>query len=100
MRYEEFAHNQRAKISEEDLGLLRLWTHVLAHGLRDFAEDMRRITDQGAFPREPSYWFWSEADHPGSFVWCCDLLKRDPVRTRLAVLEQWRDLCLPDRRGA
>ncbi len=97
MRYEQFAHNQRVKISEEDSGLLRLWAHVLTTGLRDFAEDMRKVTDQGRVPGEPSTWFWSHADHPGSFVWCCDLLQRDPDRTRTAVLEQWRGLCLPDR---
>lgn len=91
MIYEEFAHNQRSAISEPDLANLKLWAHVFAVGLRDFALDMRAI-EKGRFPREPSYWFWSNANEPGSFDWCCDLLKVDPQRARQQTLAQWRDL--------
>lgn len=91
MIYEEFAHNQRASISEDDAALLKLWAHVFALGLKDYAEDCQRV-EQGAFPREPSYWFWAHANTTGSFVWLCDLFKIDPQRARLQALANLEDL--------
>lgn len=91
MIYEEFAHNQRSAVSEPDLANLKLWAHVFAVGLRDFAQDQERV-QQGGFPREPSYWFWAHENTTGSFVWLCDLLKIDPQRARAQTLAQWRDL--------
>jgi hypothetical protein len=95
MRYEEFAHNQRAAVGEEDQARMRLWAMVFTQGLRDFAEDMRGVTDCGAFPQEPSYWFWSHDNTTGSFVWLCDLFKVDPARARTQTLSAWRDLLIP-----
>ncbi len=92
MIYEEFAHNQRAVIDEQDQGHLRLWGTVFTQGLQDFAEDLRKVTDQGRFPREPSYWFWAHENTTGSFVWLCDMFKIDPARARNQVLAKWRDL--------
>ena len=91
MIYEEFAHNQRSSLPEEDMANLKLWAHVFALGLRDFALDQQRV-EKGEFPREPSYWFWSHDNVAGSFEWCCDLLKIDSGRARTETLAQWRDL--------
>ena len=91
MIYEEYTHNQRSSLPEEDMANLKLWAHVFALGLRDFALDQEAV-EAGRFPQEPSYWFWSHANATGSFEWLCDLLKVDPERARTETLSKWRDL--------
>lgn len=92
MIYDEFAFNQNSRLTEAQNADLALWLHVLAQGLRDFAEDMVRVTDHDKPPQEPSYWFWSRVNAPGSFEWLCDLVNTHPDRMRKQVLGRWREL--------
>ena len=67
---------------------LRLWASVLRQGMIDAAKEFKQAMDEAVEPEifEAYSWLMSDADHPTSFVWCCQLVDIDPARARSA----WR----------
>lgn len=78
-------------MNEQDRNILRLWAYVFVQGIRDYTEARRRgFTSEGS---SEVYWFESDIDeHPGSFLWLCELFDLDPTRARSAVLMNMRKI--------
>lgn len=80
----------QANVSIELQPYFRLWAAVFHRGLSDAAVD---FFNGDTVPGSAYWWaFDSEATHPGSFLWLCELFSIDPDIARSQARSKFRVL--------
>lgn len=82
-------------VGEADRANLRVWASVFRQGLQDWAAEQFGVMPYkmtGVKKGEPTRWFESGANPPGTFVWLCDLFEIHPDQARSMARVKMREL--------
>ncbi len=82
-------------LGESDRANLRVWAAAFRQGLQDWAAEQFKAlpyTKAGVIRGEPTAWFDSNTQTPGSFCWLCDLFELHPDQARSMARAKMRDL--------